>query len=175
MVVGSNPTSGSIFLLYGQISEWPNEADCKSASFAFGGSNPSLPTTILKNRNHLHAGMVELVDTSVLEAGALQRESSSLSSGTIYPIYLYIFVSYFGEQIKTKWIMKTGIHPDAKKVNITCSCGEEFHVKSTIDWDLKVEICSACHPFYTGEQKILKTGAVDKFYARMKKTETLKK
>ena len=119
--------------------------------------------------------MVELVDTSVLEAGALQRESSSLSSGTIYPIYLYIFVSYFGEQIKTKWIMKTGIHPDDKKVNITCSCGEEFHVKSTIDWDLKVEICSACHPFYTGEQKILKTGAVDKFYARMKKTETLKK
>lgn len=39
---------------------------------------------------------------------------------------------------------------------------------------MRVEICSACHPFYTGEQKILKTGAVDKFYARQKKTEEKK-
>jgi len=41
--------------------------------------------------------------------------------------------------------------------------------------EVRVEICSKCHPFYTGEQRILKTGAVDKFYARMKKTEELKK
>jgi large subunit ribosomal protein L31 len=71
--------------------------------------------------------------------------------------------------------MKTWIHPENKLVTITCSCGQSFEVKSTISWDTKVEICSACHPFYTGEQKILKTGAVDKFYARMKKTEQLKK
>ena len=69
--------------------------------------------------------------------------------------------------------MKTGIHPDSNAIKITCSCGEVFEVKSPIQ-DTKVEICSACHPFYTGEQRILKTGAVDKFYARQKKAEALK-
>lgn len=71
--------------------------------------------------------------------------------------------------------MKTGIHPKSNKVTITCSCGEEFKVNSVIDWDTRVEICSACHPYYTGEQRILKTGAVDKFYARQKKMEALAK
>ncbi|MDD2871171.1 MAG: 50S ribosomal protein L31 [Candidatus Gracilibacteria bacterium] len=70
--------------------------------------------------------------------------------------------------------MKTGIHPNTSKITITCSCGAEFNVSSTIA-DTKVEICSSCHPYYTGEQRILKTGAVDKFYARMKKAEALKK
>jgi len=70
--------------------------------------------------------------------------------------------------------MKTGIHPASNLITITCSCWNEFKVKSVIK-DTKVEICSACHPFYTGEQRILKTGAVDKFYARMKKAEALKK
>lgn len=71
--------------------------------------------------------------------------------------------------------MKTGIHPTSNSVMIECSCGAKFPSKSTIAWDTRVEICSACHPFYTGEQKILKTGAVDKFYARMKKAEEMKK
>jgi len=71
--------------------------------------------------------------------------------------------------------MKTGIHPTTNDVVITCSCGEEFKVNSTIAWDTKVEICSKCHPYYTGEQRILKTGAVDKFYARMEKAKKLKK
>ena len=71
--------------------------------------------------------------------------------------------------------MKTNIHPDANSVKITCSCGAEFPVNSTISEDTRVEICSKCHPFYTGEQKILRTGAVDKFYARQKKMEELKK
>jgi len=71
--------------------------------------------------------------------------------------------------------MKTWIHPESKKVKITCSCGQEFNIDSTINWDEKIEICSNCHPFYTGEQRILKTGAVDKFYARMKKTEKFTK
>lgn len=71
--------------------------------------------------------------------------------------------------------MKTWIHPESKLIKVTCSCGRIFDVLSTMDWDRKVEICSMCHPFYTGEQKILKTGAVDKFYARMKKTEKLTK
>jgi len=71
--------------------------------------------------------------------------------------------------------MKTGIHPESKKVTIECSCGNKFEANTAACKDIRVEICSACHPFYTGEQKILKTGAVDKFYARMKKAEALKK
>ena len=69
--------------------------------------------------------------------------------------------------------MKTWIHPESRKVKITCSCGKEFETVSTIPWDTRVEICSNCHPFYTWEQKILKTGAVDKFYARKKKQEEM--
>ncbi|USN58274.1 MAG: 50S ribosomal protein L31 [Candidatus Peribacteria bacterium] len=72
--------------------------------------------------------------------------------------------------------MKTGIHPESKKVKITCSCGQEFNVHSTLkDEETRVEICSNCHPFYTGEQRIVKTGAVDKFYARQKKMEEMQK
>lgn len=118
--------------------------------------------------------MVELVDTLVLETNASSRESSILSLGTINPIFLYIFIWYLADKLKTI-IMKTWIHPESRQVKITCSCGQEFNVDSTIAWDTKVEICAKCHPFYTGEQKILKTGAVDKFYARMKKAEQLKK
>ncbi len=71
--------------------------------------------------------------------------------------------------------MKTGIHPKNNNVTITCSCGKEFKVLSPIPGDTRVEICSSCHPYYTGEQRILKTGAVDKFYARQKKADALKK
>ncbi len=72
--------------------------------------------------------------------------------------------------------MKTGIHPETKQIKFICSCWEVFEVDSSIkEEEQRVEVCSKCHPFYTGEQKILKTGAVDKFYARQKKMEALKK
>ncbi len=72
--------------------------------------------------------------------------------------------------------MKQGLHPASQTIKYICSCGNVVEVNSTLKEDeIRVEICSNCHPFYTGEQRILKTGAVDKFYARMKKTETLKK
>lgn len=72
--------------------------------------------------------------------------------------------------------MKTGIHPESHKIKFICSCGETVEVSSSIkDEEVRIEVCSKCHPFYTGEQKILKTGAVDKFYARQKKMEELKK
>ncbi len=71
--------------------------------------------------------------------------------------------------------MKTGIHPKSNAITITCSCGKEFKVNSALKDDTRVEICSACHPYYTGEQRILKTGAVDKFYARQKKAEAMRK
>lgn len=72
--------------------------------------------------------------------------------------------------------MKTGIHPTTHEVDVLCSCGNTFKTDSTISEDeIRVEICSKCHPFYTGEKRILKTGAVDKFYARQKKMEELAK
>jgi len=69
--------------------------------------------------------------------------------------------------------MKTWIHPESRSVVIECSCGKKFETQSTIAWDTRIEICSNCHPFYTGEQRILKTGSIDKFYARQKKMEEL--
>ena len=63
--------------------------------------------------------------------------------------------------------MKTGIHPDYKEITVTCTCGNTFVTRSTIGHDLQVEVCSNCHPFYTGKQKIVDTGGrVDKFRKR---------
>ena len=60
--------------------------------------------------------------------------------------------------------MKAGIHPEYKTINVTCSCGNTFETRSTIGHDLQIEVCSNCHPFYTGKQKIVDTGGrVDKF------------
>jgi large subunit ribosomal protein L31 len=60
--------------------------------------------------------------------------------------------------------MKSGIHPDYKEITVTCSCGHTFKTRSTLGTDLQVEVCSNCHPFYTGKQKIVDTGGrVDKF------------
>ncbi|MBS37878.1 MAG: 50S ribosomal protein L31 [Thiotrichales bacterium] len=61
--------------------------------------------------------------------------------------------------------MKADIHPQYKELKVTCSCGETFVTRSTYgDQDLHLEVCSKCHPFYTGQQKILDTaGRVDKF------------
>lgn len=62
--------------------------------------------------------------------------------------------------------MKTGIHPEYKQITVTCSCGNSFKTSSTGN-DLQLEVCSNCHPFYTGKQKMLDTGGrVDKFRKR---------
>ena len=60
--------------------------------------------------------------------------------------------------------MREGIHPEYKTVNVTCACGNTFTTRSTVNKPLHVEVCSACHPFYTGKQKIVDTaGRVEKF------------
>ncbi len=68
--------------------------------------------------------------------------------------------------------MKDKIHPDYKEITVACSCGNTFKTRSTLGKDLKVEVCSACHPFFTGKQKIVDTaGRVEKFrqkYSRKK-------
>ena len=62
--------------------------------------------------------------------------------------------------------MKAEIHPEYVLATVRCSCGNEFQVRSTKP-ELHVEICSNCHPFYTGKQKIMDTeGRVDKFMQR---------
>lgn len=59
--------------------------------------------------------------------------------------------------------MKQGIHPEYKETTVTCVCGNVINTRSTKE-DIKVEICSKCHPFMTGKQKIIDTaGRVEKF------------
>lgn len=69
--------------------------------------------------------------------------------------------------------MKTGIHPNYHTDTvITCSCGQKYHAGSILK-EMKIEVCSACHPFYTGRQDHLidRTGRVDKFKAKMDKAK----
>lgn len=64
--------------------------------------------------------------------------------------------------------MRKGIHPEYKKAMIKCSCGNVIETRST-KGDLMVEICSNCHPFYTGKAKLIDTtGRVDKFKRKYK-------
>jgi large subunit ribosomal protein L31 len=60
--------------------------------------------------------------------------------------------------------MKPSIHPEYNEIPVTCSCGNTFTTKSTMKKALHVEVCSACHPFYTGKQKVIDTaGRVEMF------------
>lgn len=60
--------------------------------------------------------------------------------------------------------MKPDIHPAYSEIKVTCSCGNTLTTRSTVGRDLHLEVCSACHPFYTGKQKLVDTaGRVDKF------------
>jgi len=64
------------------------------------------------------------------------------------------------------YTMKKGIHPDYKLTKITCICGNVIETRSTVE-NIHVEICSACHPFYTGKQKLVDTaGRIDRFNKR---------
>jgi len=63
--------------------------------------------------------------------------------------------------------MKPDIHPAYTPVTVSCSCGNTFETGSTSGKDMSIEVCAACHPFYTGKQKVLDTaGQVDKFRRR---------
>ncbi len=65
--------------------------------------------------------------------------------------------------------MKQDIHPDYKQTTIKCACGNIIETGSTKE-DIRIEICSACHPFYTGKQKLVDTGGrVDRFNKRFAK------
>jgi len=70
------------------------------------------------------------------------------------------------DRIKERLIMKTGIHPKYTETTITCACGNVIETRSTKE-NIRVEICSQCHPFFTGRQKLVDTGGrVDRFKKR---------
>jgi len=69
--------------------------------------------------------------------------------------------------------MRKGIHPEVNKINIKCACGNVIQTISTLKEDYTIEICSACHPFFTGKQKLIDSaGKIEKFqrkYAKFSK------
>ena len=70
--------------------------------------------------------------------------------------------------------MKPGIHPKYEVTKVICSCGNEFETRSTVK-EMRLEICSNCHPFYTGTQRLVDTaGRVDKFRKRYAARQTTK-
>ncbi|MEX1221644.1 LSU ribosomal protein L31P [Pseudidiomarina planktonica] len=63
--------------------------------------------------------------------------------------------------------MREGIHPKYEAMNVTCSCGHSFTTNSTRGGDLHLDVCSECHPFYTGKQRVMDTGGrIEKFNKR---------
>ncbi len=71
--------------------------------------------------------------------------------------------------------MKAAIHPNYNEVRVMCACGSIFATRSTHKGDIHVEICSACHPFFTGKQKLMDTaGRVERFRRKYAKAEPAK-
>jgi len=67
--------------------------------------------------------------------------------------------------------MKAGIHPAYSEVKVICACGHTFMTRSTHKGDIRVEICSSCHPFFTGRQKLVDTaGRIDRFEKKYSST-----
>ena len=67
--------------------------------------------------------------------------------------------------------MREAIHPKYAEIEVTCSCGNKFQTRSTSIKPLHIEVCSACHPFYTGKQKIVDTaGRVERFRQKYAKS-----
>lgn len=63
--------------------------------------------------------------------------------------------------------MQHDIHPKYEEIEVTCSCGNKFKTRSTTGQNLHIEICSKCHPFFTGQQKMIDTaGRVERFRAK---------
>ena len=72
--------------------------------------------------------------------------------------------------------MEAEIHPDYSNTTVKCVCGNSWETRSTVGGELAIDICSACHPFFTGKQKLVDTaGRVERFRKRYEKVEALKK
>ncbi|MFQ5926355.1 MAG: 50S ribosomal protein L31 [Terriglobia bacterium] len=72
--------------------------------------------------------------------------------------------------------MKAGIHPDYHEVSVSCACGYSFKTRSTHKGDIRLEICSNCHPYFTGKMKFIDTaGRVERFRRKYGRTPTTPK
>ena len=70
--------------------------------------------------------------------------------------------------------MKAGIHPAYAEVNVVCACGHTFRTRTAHKGDIRVEICSNCHPFFTGKQKLIDTeGRVDRFQKKVLRSKEM--
>ena len=70
---------------------------------------------------------------------------------------------------------KEGIHPKYNTINVKCACGSQFETRSTHKGDIVLEICAACHPFFTGKQKLIDTaGRVDRFRRKFAQSDAAK-
>ncbi len=68
--------------------------------------------------------------------------------------------------------MKSGIHPDYQLVAVSCACGNQWETRSTCADEIRLEICSQCHPFFTGKQKLIDTaGRVERFHRKYGKPQ----
>ncbi len=68
---------------------------------------------------------------------------------------------------------KQGIHPSYSEIKVKCACGTEFATRSTHKGDIRVEICAACHPFFTGKQKMIDTaGRIERFRRKFAKSDS---
>jgi large subunit ribosomal protein L31 len=110
------------------------------------------------------------VDKRPLKIAAVRRQVPASPPPLFEPGAAPILRDPFSDRFPQVSAMKSGIHPDYKQIKVTCSCGNVFETRSTLGEDLQIEVCSNCHPFYTGKQKIVDTGGrVDRFrkkYAR---------
>ncbi len=89
------------------------------------------------------------------------RRKGALVPAPLRPV---CFAPFFCTKPRKDASMKAAIHPEYREITVTCTCGNSFKTRSTLTEDLNVEVCSSCHPFYTGKQKIVDTaGRVDKF------------
>ena len=76
------------------------------------------------------------------------------------------YINYVIEDKKERQNMREGIHPDYKECKVTCACGNSFVTKSTKE-EMRLDVCSACHPFFTGQQKFINRGGrVEKFKSK---------
>jgi large subunit ribosomal protein L31 len=93
-----------------------------------------------------------------------------VAESRINPIESNGFKQNFGDS------MKAAIHPNYNEIRVMCACGNSFTTRSTHRGDIHVEICSACHPFFTGKQKLVDTaGRVERFRRKYAKVEPAKK
>ena len=88
----------------------------------------------------------------------------------------FAFLVYWKSRKDPLIPMKAGIHPAYNEINVICACGHTFKTRSTHKGDIRVEICSSCHPFFTGRQKLMDTaGRVDRFERKYKVSRAAKK